>query len=205
VLLLEKGVVVFHSHCLNTARPAGLANDRGQQNDTFFHRFKEDYAFSPPLSEKEWNGGPMYNLGGHSAAWGLLVPRVHDSVLKDHFHSQVTHDLLWTYYDKTERLMLLSLPTTRRIHQRIMNRLDLDGLEAEKDSKVQWQWGRIASEFQDEQNYDFAEGAYSSIDRLLEIVMSRPKKEDETGTQVSVEHEHFKTVLNANVRSLNFD
>jgi hypothetical protein len=113
--------------------------------------------------------------------------------------------LLWTYYDKAERLMLLSLPTTRRIHQRIMDRLNLDGLETEKDSKVQWQWGRIASEFQDEQNYDFAEGAYSSIDKLLEIAMSRPQKEDETGTQVSVEHEHFKTVLNANVRSLNFD
>ncbi|KAG9104255.1 hypothetical protein FRC07_009831, partial [Ceratobasidium sp. 392] len=34
VLLLEKGGLVFHSHCLNTARPDGLVNDRGQQNDT---------------------------------------------------------------------------------------------------------------------------------------------------------------------------
>ncbi|KAG9103829.1 hypothetical protein FRC07_009917, partial [Ceratobasidium sp. 392] len=34
VLLLEKGGLFFHSHCLNTARPDGLVNDRGQQNDT---------------------------------------------------------------------------------------------------------------------------------------------------------------------------
>ncbi|CAE6471100.1 unnamed protein product [Rhizoctonia solani] len=45
VLLLEKGGVVFHSHCLNTARPAGLANDRGQQNDTFFNASKTTMSF----------------------------------------------------------------------------------------------------------------------------------------------------------------
>ncbi|CAE6479760.1 unnamed protein product [Rhizoctonia solani] len=205
VLLLEKGGVVFHSHCLNTARPSGLANDRGQQNDTFFRRFKDAFTFNPPLSEKEWSGGPMYNLGGRSAAWGLFAPRVHDSALKEHFHSKVTDELLWEYYNKAERLMLLSLPTTRRCHQRIMDRLTLDGLEVEKGCNIHWQWGRIASEFHDDQNFDFAEGAYSSIDKLLEIAMSRPLQKDEGGVQVSVEHEYFKTVLNADVRSLNFD
>ncbi|KAF8675709.1 GMC oxidoreductase [Rhizoctonia solani] len=182
VLLLEKGGVVFHSHCLNTARPAGLANDRGQQNDTFFNASKTTIA-----------------------AWGLFAPRIHDSVLKNHFHPQVTRELQWNYYDKAERLMLLSIPTSRRIHQRIMDRLNLDGLEAEKDSNIQWKWGRIASEFQEEKNFDFAEGAYSSIDKILEIAMSRPQKQDANGAQIPVEHEHFKTVLNADVRSLNFD
>ncbi|KAF8748039.1 GMC oxidoreductase [Rhizoctonia solani] len=152
VLLLEKGGVVFHSHCLNTARPAGLANDRGQQNDTFFNASK------------------------------TTIP-------EESLSPQVTRELQWNYYDKAERLMLLSIPTTRRIHQRIMDRLNLDGLEAEKDSNIQWKWGRIASEFQEEKNFDFAEGAYSSIDKILEIAMSRPQKQD----------------ANADVRSLNFD
>ncbi|QRW23784.1 GMC oxidoreductase [Rhizoctonia solani] len=189
VLLLEKGGVVFHSHSKRHV----------------FQRFKDDYVFSPPLTQKEWKGGPMYNLGGRSAAWGLFAPRIHDSVLKNHFHPQVTRELQWNYYDKAERLMLLSIPTTRRIHQRIMDRLNLDGLEAEKDSNIQWKWGRIASEFQEEKNFDFAEGAYSSIDKILEIAMSRPQKQDANGAQIPVEHEYFKTVLNADVRSLNFD
>ncbi|CAE6438273.1 unnamed protein product, partial [Rhizoctonia solani] len=204
ILLLEKGGLVFHSHCLNTARPAGLANDRGQQNDTFFHRFKEDYRFNP--TQKDWSGGAMYNLGGRSAAWGLFAPRVHDQVLIDHFHPRVARELLTEYYDKAERLMLLSLPTTRRIHQHIMDRLNIDGLTAVRDSKVQWQWGRIASEFHDDRNFDFAAGAYSTIDKILEIAMSwPPKKTGVDGRESSVNDEHFKTVLNADVRSLILD
>ncbi|KAG8751896.1 hypothetical protein FRC12_012213, partial [Ceratobasidium sp. 428] len=71
VLLLEKGGLVFHSHCLNTARPDGLVNDRGQQNGTFFRLFREDFVFDPPLTSKDWNGGPIFALGGRSSAWGL--------------------------------------------------------------------------------------------------------------------------------------
>ena len=40
VLVIEKGGLTFHSHCLNAARPSGLNQDRGQQNDTFFSNTK---------------------------------------------------------------------------------------------------------------------------------------------------------------------
>lgn len=189
VLLLERGGLVFHSHSLNTARPTG---DRGRQNDAMFAKFRDQYVFSPP--QPEWDGGPMYCLGGRSAAWGLFAPRIHDSILNDRFHDKVHRHLSNTYYDKAERLMLLSLPTTRRIHQRIMDRLNISGLAAEKESQVQWKWGRIASEFADPTNFDFAEGAYSSIDKILEISMS----------QRIQENDYFKTVLNADVRKFKF-
>ncbi|GAB1524098.1 hypothetical protein RhiTH_007250 [Rhizoctonia solani] len=221
ILLLERGGLVFHSHCLNTARPAGLANDRGQQNDTFFKQFKRQYLFEPKLEKEDaeipgdpkrdpkqqdpWSGGAMYCLGGRSAAWGLFAPRVHDSVLRDKYHSQVYQDLREQYYDKAERLMLVSLPTTRRAHQHVMDRLTSKCQEVEPS--VQWQWGRIASEFKDDRNFDFAEGAYSTIDKILEIAMSRPKTDvqSRSGDDVFTEHKYFKTVLNADVRSLNFD
>ncbi|CAE6342621.1 unnamed protein product [Rhizoctonia solani] len=225
ILLIEKGGVVFHSHCLNTARPAGLAHDRGQQNDTFFKQFKQQYQFDPPLQPEDaeipgnprrdarqqfpWSGGAMYGLGGRSAAWGLFAPRVHDKVLQDKYHSKVYTDLREQYYDKAERLMLVSLPTTRRVHQHIMDRLNSKFQEIEHS--VQWQWGRIASEFKDDRNFDFAEGAYCTIDKILEFAMSRPKlnfkgsSEDVDELEVLTEHKYFKTLLNADVRSLEFD
>ncbi|KAG8706394.1 hypothetical protein FRC09_002432 [Ceratobasidium sp. 395] len=201
VLLLEKGGLVFHSHCLNTARPDGLVNDRGQQNDTFFRLFREDFVFDPPLTSKDWNGGPIFALGGRSSAWGLFAPRIHDDNLKKYIHPDVSSALRGEYYDRAERLMLLSAPTTKPIHQHVMDRLNIEGLAEVKESQIQWEWGRIASEFSDNSNFDFARGAYSSIDKLLEIAMSKPT---DAGGNI-VEHEYFKTVLNADVRSLDFD
>ncbi|KAF8747943.1 GMC oxidoreductase [Rhizoctonia solani] len=201
ILLLERGGLVFHSHCLNTARPAGLANDRGQQNDTFFKQFKRQYLFEPKLEKEdaEIPGDPKRDPKQQDPWSGGAI------VLRDKYHSQVYQDLREQYYDKAERLMLVSLPTTRRAHQHVMDRLTSKCQEVEPS--VQWQWGRIASEFKDDRNFDFAEGAYSTIDKILEIAMSRPKTDvqSRSGDDVFTEHKYFKTVLNADVRSLNFD
>ena len=37
----------------------------------------------------------------------------------------------------------------------------------------QWEWGRIASEFSESLNYEFTRGAFSLIDKILEIAMSK--------------------------------
>ncbi len=63
--------------------------------------------------------------------------------------------------------------------------------------KPQWQWGRIASEFVDKNNFDFAQGAYSTIDKLLEIAMSKPR---ERGKEV--EHKNFKILLGVEARRI---
>ncbi|KAG9019395.1 hypothetical protein FRB90_002905 [Tulasnella sp. 427] len=195
ILVIERGDLVFHSHCLNTARPVGLGKDRGQQNDSFFASFKEEYVFKDEKSRKGWKGGPMYCLGGRSAAWGLFAPRVHDDTLKDFFPPDVTDDLLREYFEKAETLMNLSLPETGALHQHLMERLNMN---ADPSLKVQWQWGRIASEFRQTQNFDFAEGAYSTIDKILEIAMSKPQDPDGRDK----EHAKFSTLLGAEARRL---
>lgn len=196
ILVIEKGDLIFHSHCLNAARPSGLGEDRGQQNDTFFAEFREDYNYSSSMNRKDWKGGPMFSLGGRSAAWGLFAPRIHDEVLRKEFPDNVTNDLLWTYYTEAEKLMTLSEPETKTIHQGLMERLNIQAKPA-----VQWQWGRIASEFRDAKNFDFADGAYSTIDRLLEIAMSKPLDSDGKLR----EHDNFKQLLGTEVRRLEWD
>ncbi|KAG9008665.1 hypothetical protein FRB94_013072 [Tulasnella sp. JGI-2019a] len=197
VLVIEKGPLLFHSHCLNTARPEGLANDRGQQNDTFFARFRQDYKFETADGGNDVYGGPMYNLGGRSATWGLFAPRIHENTLARYFPVAVETALKDTYYEKAEKLFNISLPTTKIIHQHLIDRLNA---AAESDHGIHWQWGKIASEFKDDKNFDFAEGAYSTIDRLLEIAMSKPLgPPPEKRPQ---EHINFKMLIRTEVRKL---
>ena len=193
VLVIEKGGLPFHSHCLNAARPSGFGEDRGQQNDTFFALFKENYQFKDPNQTKEWKGGPMFNLGGRGAAWGLFAPRIHDDHLRKEFGNTLYQQLVSNWYKEAENLMDLFLPMTNAIHQNIMERLNI-----KTEAECQWQWGRIASEFSESKNFDFAVGAYSPIDKLLEIAMSK----DRTPDGACIEHPNWKILINTDVRSI---
>ena len=201
VLVIEKGGLPFHSHCLNASRPAGLGEDRGQQNDTFFAMFRDDYTFSPQTNTKDWKGGPMFGLGGRSAAWGLFSPRVHDEILQAEFApgSELYSSLLHTWYPEAEALMKMSLPATTSAHQHVMERLNM--VNDKKHRGVQWQWGRIASEFHENHNFDFAEGAFSTIDKALEIAMSKRRNADGK----LVEHPNWKILLRTDVRAITWD
>ncbi|KAG8870880.1 hypothetical protein FRB97_009291 [Tulasnella sp. 331] len=206
ILVIEKGGLVFHSHCLNTSRPEGLGNNRGQQNDTFFALFKDEYDITHPNSTdpsvppSTWKGGPMHCVGGRSAAWGLFSPRVHDDTLRKWFPASVAKDLKETYFVEAEKLFNLSLPKTKIVHQHLIERLNIDARNA---FKVNWQWGRIASEFRDENNFDFAEGAYSTIDKLLEIMMSKPYVSADSDERK--EHTNFKMLIRTEVRKIQFN
>lgn len=87
-------------------------------------------------------------------------------------------DLQDMYYRKSEQMMNLRFPATLPLHQEVID--TLNRRDAEKQSTLPslptttWQWGRIASEFANPKNYDFAQGAYSSVDRLLEAAMNDP-------------------------------
>ncbi|EUC60729.1 GMC oxidoreductase [Rhizoctonia solani AG-3 Rhs1AP] len=231
VLLLERGGLTFHSHCLNTARPVDLVKDRSQQNDFFFRRFWgkfdivkccdrcTDMCGGKPFDSccndsnpnccdeccnkpsTGWYGGPMYNLGGRSAAWGLFIPRIHDRTLQVHFPKAIGDDLLTTYYRKAEYLMNLSLPRSEQAHRHVVDRLNAEGPAAVPNSQIQWSWARIASEFQREDNYSFARGAYSSIDKILEMALGR--ENDGEGPVKADPNVHV--ALNAEVRSLIMD
>jgi len=185
ILVIERGHLAFTTHCLNTARSGGTG-DSGQQNDIFFHGFKSEYKMSPD-SAPNWIGGPLYALGGRSNAWGLFIPRPHRLLLDDYFPAEVVADLRRSYFREAESLMHLGFPETRPVHQRL-----IDNLNAEEG--VNWQWGRIASQFSQDTNFGFARGAYGTVDKLLEIAMGnlgKPKEEV-----------NFSILLNAEVRSL---
>ena len=197
VLVIEKGGLAFHSHCLNAARPSGFGEDRGQQNDTFFAFFRDNYTFKDPEQSKLWNGGPMFNVGGRGAAWGLFCPRIHDEPFAAKFGTNLSKEILDKWYTEAETLMQLSLPLTNTIHQNVMERLNIKT----KSKGCQWQWGRIASEFSESKNFDFALGAYSPIDKILEIAMSKDR--DDSGA--CIEHPNWKILINTQVRKILWD
>ena len=184
VLVIEKGGLAFHSHCLNAARPSGFGEDRGQQNDTFFAFFRDNYTFKDPEQSKLWNGGPMFNVGGRGAAWGLFCPRIHDEPFAAKFGTNLSKEILDIWYKEAETLMQLSLPLTNTIHQYVMERLNVKT----KSNECQWQWGRIASEFSESRNSDFALGAYSPIDEILETAMSK----DRDSSGACIEHPYLE-------------
>ena len=197
VLVIEKGGLAFHSHCLNAARPSGFGEDRGQQNDTFFALFREKYKFKDPNQSKLWKGGPMFNVGGRGAAWGLFCPRIHDEHLVTKFGTNLSKEIIDTWYNEAETLMDLSLPLTNTIHQNVMERMNIKT----KSKGCQWQWGRIASEFSESRNFDFAKGAYSPIDKILEIAMSKSRDKNEN----CIEHPNWKILVRTEVRSILWD
>ncbi|KAG9019394.1 hypothetical protein FRB90_002904 [Tulasnella sp. 427] len=187
ILVIEKGDLVFHSYCLNSARPGGSQKDRGHQNGIFYLAFKSDYVVE---GEKEsWKGGPMYCLGGRSTTWGLYAPRMHDTALRNCFTETVATALTSEFYEKAESLMNLGLPPTKPVHQHVMERLNMD--EAGRAANVQWQWGRSASEFRYGSS---VRGAFSTVDKLLEIATSKPKGQ--------AEHQNFKILLGTDVREI---
>ena len=197
VLVIEKGGLAFHSHCLNAARPSGFGEYRGQQNDTFFALFRDNYTFKDPEQSKLWNGGPMFNVGGRGTAWGLFCPRIHDEALAAKFDLKLSKEILDIWYTEAETLMQLSLPLTNTLHQNVMERLNAKT----KSNECQWQWGRIASELGESRNFDSALGAYSPVDKILEIAMSK----DRDSSKACIEHPIWKILINTEVRKILWD
>src|ERR1700761_2227088 len=100
--------------------------------------------------------------------------RVSIDTLSREFPHEVKTALLDEYYGKAEVMMKLAYPATLPLQQALIDRLNLRTPEL---PFTQWGWGRVASEFHDPNNYDFAEGAFSTIDTLLEAAMNDPKGE----------------------------
>jgi choline dehydrogenase-like flavoprotein len=185
ILLIERGGLIFHSHCLNGSRPT-KTGDSGQQNDAFFQDFKSPYA---TRDSPDWVGGAVYAFGGRSNVWGLFIPRPHHETLDRYFPQAVVNDLRKPYFRKAETLLRISYPETRPVHQAL-----IDALNA-TNTPTKWQWGRMASDFKEERNFDFAEGGYSTVDKLLEIAMNNSK------SVIS----KFNILADAEVTQLNFE
>jgi hypothetical protein len=204
ILVLERGNLLFNTHTLNMPQPSSRGT-YGQMNDLFYKQFKQTWDMDE-ATKKVFKGGPVYCLGGRSAVWGLFCPRygpllrlsvssdhltcyfrISEDTLSTQFHQSVYDDLSNKYLRKAEQWMNVTYPETLPLHRELIDRLNIH-----RDPLLpttQWAWGRVASEFtnKDRKNFDFAEGAFSSIDRLLEAAM------DDQGKG------KFKTVLEAPV------
>ena len=73
ILVVEKGGLLFHTHCLNGPRPSN-SGTTSQGNDFFFEMFKHKFEIDDRTKER-WAGGPVFCVGGRSAVWGLFSPR----------------------------------------------------------------------------------------------------------------------------------
>jgi hypothetical protein len=129
----------------------------------------------------------LHALGGRGNVWGLFIPRPRDNVLKNRFPSAVVTDLNTTYFKKAEYTLNMSIPPTKPVHKNIIDQLSMI-------PGTKWEWGRMASEFKQDNDFTFAMGPYSVVDRLLEIAMNDPSAAS-----------NFKILLNAIVDRLEFN
>ncbi|KAH8802473.1 FAD/NAD(P)-binding domain-containing protein [Xylogone sp. PMI_703] len=168
ILVIERGNLLFPTHSLNMPRPTDRGT-YGQMNDLFYNHFKHDWEMDD-YTRKIWKGGPVYCLGGRSTVWGLFSPRIDDNTFRTYFPKEVYDDLNKTYLRKAEEWMNISYPQTLPLHRALRDALNLHP-PGSRLPATQWEWGRVASEFRNTKNFDFAEGAYSTVDRLLEAAM----------------------------------
>ncbi|KAF4971520.1 hypothetical protein FZEAL_9835 [Fusarium zealandicum] len=160
ILVVERGNLLFPTHSLNMPRPTSRGT-YGQMNDLFYNHFKQDWEMDDE-TRKIWKGGPVYCLGGRSTVWGLFSP--------SRFPQEVYQDLNKIYLRKAEEWMNISYPRTLPLHRALKDSLNQRPPNSPLPT-TQWEWGRVASEFGDPRNFDFAEGAFSTVDRLLEAAM----------------------------------
>lgn len=73
ILVVEKGGLLFHTHCLNGPRPSN-SRTTSQGNDFFFKTLKHQFDIVDK-TEEGWAGGPVFCVGGRAAVWGLFSPR----------------------------------------------------------------------------------------------------------------------------------
>jgi Galactoside-binding lectin len=73
ILVIERGHLIFHTHCLNGPRPS-ISGTTSQGNDLFFNNHKHQWD-TDEETKKIWAGGGVYCLGGRGAVWGLFTPR----------------------------------------------------------------------------------------------------------------------------------
>ncbi|EIN11495.1 hypothetical protein PUNSTDRAFT_131660 [Punctularia strigosozonata HHB-11173 SS5] len=118
-----------------------------------------------------------------------LVLRITSDTLCGHWPQEICDDLLLnpaaSYYRRAEGALRLSYPVSLPLHQLLIDKLNLciDDSPEQRSAAwplptPHWQWGRVASRFRDDRNFTFAEGAYSTVDRLLTTAMDNHPEKD---------------------------
>ena len=187
VLLIEKGFPIFSTHICNTARPsfARGEDDSPEGNETIYNKLKSWVQLADG-SDQDYAGGPLVCLGGRSLVWGLWTPRSSQEVLDANFPSSVVDDLTSTYYDQAFSLVTngsqdLNNPYPINSPNWEVKQQDFATGMAEVRTAVQsWiapgydlQYGTVATELVSSSPYRFPQGAYSTVESVLNRIYAR--------------------------------
>ena len=178
VLLIEKGGLKFSTHCLNTSRPhwqVGSLHGPSQDNDVVFNATKEKVQTAE--GSDAYVGGPVYCLGGRSTVWGLFVPRIKDKQHKKYFPERVSGYLEKDGYENALKLLTSGSQSFKKGKIYPQQPGDVSATEVNEieqqvasalDEKYAVELAPIATELKSPIAYVFPQGAYSTVDTLLD-------------------------------------
>ena len=188
VLLIEKGGVSFSTHCLNTSRPhwqIGSLQGPSQDNDVVYSAVKQ--TVQTATGSDPYVGGPVYCLGGRSNVWGLYSPSILEKKLRKWFPSDICDFLEGTGYkdafdtfsnnsQKSNVYPQDDIKTTEEqtAEEDLNNAIDNYYKATFPHPKVPTvSLSPMAAEFKSKKLYNFPQGAYSTVDYLLERTYQR--------------------------------
>ena len=179
VLLIERGNVQFTTHVVNTARPSFTRgkDDSPEGNETIYNTLKGWVQLAD--GSEPYIGGPLYCLGGRSVVWGLWIPPASANTLNAHFPQKVAQDLQDSYLKKAFHLVTNDSQDpdapypTNAVPEAFINTAKLQVTQAVQSYNASpVVLGPTATQFQ-AQVYRFPQGAYSTVERLLNRVYAR--------------------------------
>ena len=193
VLLIEKGGLAFSTHCLNTSRPHWQVDSLegpSQDNDVVYGAMKQKVQTA--VGSDTYAGGPVYCLGGRSNVWGLYSPRIIEKLHRAFFPQNISEYLESEGYENAFKLFTNGSQNYKHIYPKddvtsselSSAKKDLD--EAIKQFHANWKdttksvptvhLSPMGAEFKSTKLYNFPQGAYSTVDFLLDRTYARDAK-----------------------------
>ena len=186
VLLIERCGLKFSTHTLNNSRlhwQMDSTSGPSQDNDIVYNAVKA--KVNTTSDSDPYAGGPVYCLGGRSNVWGLFCPRISQTTIKKYFPDSISRYLgnsTVQAYQKAFDLMTngsqdLANPYPKGNAATATEEGDLE-TKIKKAIKLfggdtSLALAPIAAQFDTTGLYHFPQGAYSTIDYLLDRLYSR--------------------------------
>ena len=188
VLLIEKGGATFLTHCLNTSRPhwqVGSAQGPSQDNDVVFNAVKQKIETAE--GSDPYVGGPVYGLGGRSTVWGLFSPKIDKKTYQEYFPRRISDYLGGNGYTRAFEILTNQ---SQQYDNPYPTSSDISPLEANvnkarlKRAIESYYSGQapatitispLATQFSSPSPYEFPQGAYSTVDGILDRLYARDR------------------------------
>lgn len=198
VLVIEKGKLEYRTHCLNTSRPHfdhHSASGPGRDNELVFNmvqtKYNTDKTITDPSDPSFCGGGSFFGVGGRSLFWSLEAPEIVRAAADANFSSNIVDDLYDQeivldgielekegWYTKAARILTNSPPgdvayaSASTATDNGKAKLNIAVSEYQTDSTDAVSQG---AEFSNGSiQYYFPEGAYSTVDWLLDYMYKDP-------------------------------